>query len=135
MEAKKIVSRDPATMGGEMVFTGSRVPARALVDYLVAGRDLEEFLDDFPTIPREQAVGYLTLSVEAVDAERDIQQQIEHATRGGGQSADGRRHRLLGDLGEEELSSLGGRQRITPSEKGSGSSDVSRDHDHYLAEG
>jgi uncharacterized protein (DUF433 family) len=53
-------------MGGELVFAGTRVPARALVDYLRAGHTLEAFLDDFPTVRREQAEGYLQASVEAL---------------------------------------------------------------------
>ncbi len=62
----KIVSRDPEVMSGELVFAGTRVEVKTLVDYLKAGHPLDEFLDDFPTVGREQAEGYLQMSLEAV---------------------------------------------------------------------
>lgn len=54
-----IIVRDPDILGGTPVFKGTRVPIEALWDYLKAGDTLEEFLDDFPTVKREQAVGLL----------------------------------------------------------------------------
>lgn len=60
------VSRDPRVMGGAVVFTGTRVPVEILVDYLVAGDTLEDFLRDFPTVSGEQAAGYLRMTPEAV---------------------------------------------------------------------
>lgn len=71
MDTKDIVSRDPEVMGGELVFAGTRVPVQALVDYLKAGHALEIFLDDFPTVGRDQAEGYLQASVGAVDGLRE----------------------------------------------------------------
>ena len=65
---KKIVSRDPEVMSGELVFAGTRVEVKTLVDYLKAGHPLDEFLDDFPTVSREQAGGYLQATLEAADA-------------------------------------------------------------------
>jgi uncharacterized protein (DUF433 family) len=53
------VHSDPEILGGTPVFTGSRVPVRALFDYLERGRPLAEFLDDFPTVDKAQAVGVL----------------------------------------------------------------------------
>lgn len=50
---------DPEILGGTPVFVGTRVPVRALLDYLEAGRDLDEFLDDFPSVSRAQAVAAL----------------------------------------------------------------------------
>ena len=47
---------DPDILGGTPVFIGTRVPVRTLLDYLAAGDSLEEFLDHFPTVSREQAV-------------------------------------------------------------------------------
>jgi uncharacterized protein (DUF433 family) len=64
MEEAKIVSRDPEVMSGELVFAGTRVEIKTLVDYLKAGHTLDEFLDDFPTVSREQAEGYLEMSLE-----------------------------------------------------------------------
>jgi len=48
------------------VFTGTRVPVKNLIDYLEAGDSLEEFLDDFPSVSREQAVAALELAKEAL---------------------------------------------------------------------
>ena len=53
------VHSDPEILGGTPVFVGTRVPVRALLDYLEHGRPLAEFLDDFPTVKKAQAVGVL----------------------------------------------------------------------------
>ena len=53
---------DPEIVSGTPVFVGSRVPIAALFDYLTAGDGLDEFLDDFPTVRREQAVGALEVA-------------------------------------------------------------------------
>jgi uncharacterized protein (DUF433 family) len=53
------VHSDPEILGGTPVFVGTRVPVRALFDYLERGRALPEFLDDFPSVKKEQAVGVL----------------------------------------------------------------------------
>ncbi len=52
----KIVSRDKDILGGTAVFHGTRVPIEALWDYLKAGDTLEEFLEDFPSVNRKQAI-------------------------------------------------------------------------------
>ena len=52
---------DPEKMSGTPVFTGTRVPISHLFDYLEAGDSLDVFLDDFPTVAREQALGVLEL--------------------------------------------------------------------------
>ena len=67
-KTEKVVSRDPEVVSGELVFTGTHVPAKNLVDYLKAGDTLDVFLDDFPSVTREQAVAYLEMSLEATDA-------------------------------------------------------------------
>ena len=54
-----VVHSDPDILGGTPVFIGTRVPVRTLLDYLSAGDTLEEFLDHFPTVSREQAVAAL----------------------------------------------------------------------------
>ncbi len=48
-------------LSGTPVFRGTRVPVKNLFDYLKAGDDLDEFLDDFPTVTRTQAIGVLEL--------------------------------------------------------------------------
>ena len=54
-----IIHSDPEILGGTPVFVGTRVPARALIDYLEGGHPLDEFLDDFPSVSREQAIAAL----------------------------------------------------------------------------
>jgi uncharacterized protein (DUF433 family) len=55
-------------MGGTPVFVGTRVPFQTLLDYLEGGRPLAEFLDDFPTVTRDQAVAALEQAKEALFA-------------------------------------------------------------------
>ena len=61
-----VVHRDPEVMGGTPVFVGTRVPFQTLLDYLEAGDPLGEFLDDFPTVTREQAVAALEQAKDAL---------------------------------------------------------------------
>jgi uncharacterized protein (DUF433 family) len=56
---KSVIHTDPEILGGAPVFVGTRVPVKALLDYLEAGHSLNEFLDDFPSVRREQAVAAL----------------------------------------------------------------------------
>jgi len=53
--AQRLITRNENILGGIPVFTGTRVPVKTLFDYLKANHPLEEFLDDFPTVAREQA--------------------------------------------------------------------------------
>jgi uncharacterized protein (DUF433 family) len=57
-----VIVKDPKILGGTPVFRGTRVPFQALLDYLEGGQDLEEFLDDFPTVTREAAIAALELA-------------------------------------------------------------------------
>lgn len=59
MNLDQIVHSDPEIVSGEPVFVGTRVPVRNLLDYLEGGESLETFLDDFPSVSREQAVAFL----------------------------------------------------------------------------
>jgi uncharacterized protein (DUF433 family) len=54
-----IISSSPEVMGGTPVFTGTRVPVQTLLDYLKAGESINDFLDGFPTVNREQVVAFL----------------------------------------------------------------------------
>jgi uncharacterized protein (DUF433 family) len=56
--------KDPDILGGTPVFRGTRVPFQALLDYLQGGQNLDEFLDDFPTVTREAAIASLELAKE-----------------------------------------------------------------------
>ncbi len=62
----RVVHSDPEILGGTPVFVGTRVPVHALVDYLEGGHPLDEFLDDFPSVSREQAIAALELAREAL---------------------------------------------------------------------
>ena len=64
MNVKEIIEVDPEKMSGTPVFTGTRVPINHLFDYLEAGDSLDKFLNDFPTVTREQALGLLELMRE-----------------------------------------------------------------------
>ncbi len=68
MDIRKIVHSDPEILGGVLVFVGTRVPVKTLYDYLEAGDSLDEFLDDFPGVTREQAVAALELGREMTEA-------------------------------------------------------------------
>ena len=59
MDPKQIVHSDPDIVSGTPVFVGTRVPVQALLDYLEGGETIEEFLDDFPSVSRVQAVAFL----------------------------------------------------------------------------
>ncbi len=60
------VHSHPGIMSGTPVFVGTRVPFQTLLDYLEAGQPLADFLDDFPTVPREQAIAALEQAKEAL---------------------------------------------------------------------
>jgi uncharacterized protein (DUF433 family) len=55
----RLVSRDGEIMSGALCFTGTRVPVKNLFDYLEGGSSIEEFLEDFPSIPRSTAIAVL----------------------------------------------------------------------------
>lgn len=66
MSKPQVVHSDPQIMGGTPVFVGTRVPFQTLLDYLQAGDPLAEFLEDFPTVSREQAVAALEQAKDAL---------------------------------------------------------------------
>jgi uncharacterized protein (DUF433 family) len=67
-----VIHSDAETLGGTPVFVGTRVPFQALIDYLEAGQSLDEFLEDFPTVSREQAVAALEQAKEALLADAPL---------------------------------------------------------------
>ena len=68
MKKEEILSRDPEVMNGALVFAGTRVPVEILVQHLTAGDAIDVFLEDFPTVTREQAIAYREMTLEAADA-------------------------------------------------------------------
>lgn len=57
--SQEIIIRNPQIMSGTPVFRGTRVPFQTLLDFLEGGETLDEFLDNFPTVTREDAIGAL----------------------------------------------------------------------------
>jgi uncharacterized protein (DUF433 family) len=49
----------PEILGGTPVFSGTRVPIQTLIDYLEGGQSIDEFLEGFPTVSREQVIAFL----------------------------------------------------------------------------
>ena len=68
--AQTVISRSSDVMSGASVFVGTRVPVQSLLDYLAGGHPLEEFLEDFPTVRREQAIELLRKLKESLATAR-----------------------------------------------------------------
>ncbi len=58
-ETKQIVHSDPEILGGTPVFIGTRVPLQNLIDSLTGGESIEEFLEGFPSVKREQVLAFI----------------------------------------------------------------------------
>jgi len=72
VEHQSTVYSDPEILEGTPVFVGTRVPFQTLIDYLEEGQSLAEFLADFPTVGRDQAIAALEEAKEAVLAHARI---------------------------------------------------------------
>ena len=59
---QSVICRDPEVMGGMPVFCGTRVPVQTLIEYLEAGDSIDEFLEGFPMMTREQVNAFLSTS-------------------------------------------------------------------------
>jgi uncharacterized protein (DUF433 family) len=68
MDPKQIIHSDPEILGGTPVFIGTRVPAHALIDFLESGDTMEDFLENYPGVSREQVVAFLEEASEALVA-------------------------------------------------------------------
>jgi len=62
----KLIERCPEILGGTSVFSGARVPVRNLMEHLGASDRLDDFLEDYPKITREQAIGLLEQATTAL---------------------------------------------------------------------
>lgn len=69
MQTQELIVSSPDILGGTPVFFGTRVPVKNLTDYIEAGDTLDEFLEDFPSVSREQAVEFLEQAKEALIAQ------------------------------------------------------------------
>lgn len=57
--SQPIITCSPDVLGGTPVFTGTRVPVQTLLDYLEGGETIDDFLEGFPTVKREQVIAFL----------------------------------------------------------------------------
>ena len=62
MKLESVISSDPETLGGTPLFVGTRVPVRSLFDNLEAGDSIDDFLEGFPSVRREQVIAVLEAS-------------------------------------------------------------------------
>ena len=68
MKMRAVVVIDPEIMSGEPCFAGTRVPVRALLDYIEGGDSIDEFLGQYPTVQRQQAIDFLEQASERLFA-------------------------------------------------------------------
>ena len=66
MPLSQVVHSDPEILGGTPVFVGTRVPVQSLFDYLECGETLDDFLRQFPSVRREQAIAALDLARDSL---------------------------------------------------------------------
>ena len=66
MRHEEIIQSNPEILGGVPVFTGTRVPVRSFFDHLEAGDSIDDFLEGFPSVRREQVIALLEISQERV---------------------------------------------------------------------
>lgn len=62
MLEKEIINADPEILGGTPVFSGTRVPIRSLFDHLEGGDSIDDFLEGFPSVRRDQVIALLEMS-------------------------------------------------------------------------
>jgi len=66
MKAEELIQTDPEILGGTPVFSGTRVPIRSLFDHLEGGDSIDDFLEGFPSVRRDQVVALLEMSQQRV---------------------------------------------------------------------
>jgi uncharacterized protein (DUF433 family) len=81
MTHSPVVQSNPEILGGEPVFAGTRVPVRNLIDYLEHGSSLDEFLTDFPSVTRGQAVSVLEMAREAAGVHEPSGRYLQYLDR------------------------------------------------------
>lgn len=69
MKTSELIVCSPEILSGTPVFSGTRVPVKNLTDYLEAGDTLDVFLEDFPSVSREQTIAFLEQAKEALLAQ------------------------------------------------------------------
>jgi uncharacterized protein (DUF433 family) len=66
MKKEEVIQSDPEILGGTPVFSGTRVPIRSLFDHLEGGDSIDDFLEGFPSVRRDQVIAVLEISQERV---------------------------------------------------------------------
>lgn len=62
----QIIASSPEVMGGTPVFAGTRVPVQTLMDYIKGGESIDDFLDGFPTVTKEEVIAFLEVAQEQI---------------------------------------------------------------------
>lgn len=93
-----VVEIDPEIMSGSPCFAGTRVPIQNLIDYLEGGDSIEEFLDGFPSVSREQVIAFLE-GVKAPGALREAEQDIKEGRLISSEQMSARIHDWIGIAG------------------------------------
>jgi uncharacterized protein (DUF433 family) len=73
MDIRQLITIDKQILNGQPVFSGTRVPVASLIDHLEAGVSLDEFLEDFPGVTREQAISLLEAANKILTSENIAQ--------------------------------------------------------------
>jgi uncharacterized protein (DUF433 family) len=81
--AGEVIVKDPDILGGIPVFRGTRVPFQALLDHLEGGQNLDEFIDDFPTVTREAAISALELAISVLLLDECIPRKLNRVDNAG----------------------------------------------------
>jgi uncharacterized protein (DUF433 family) len=95
------IARYPDIQGGAPIFAGTRVPVSSLFEYLESGKDLRVFLEDFPTVEREQAVRVLMLGREKLLERGELHDLVDQLGEEQAREALSLLRRLLRDTGRE----------------------------------
>lgn len=66
MEDQQVIHSDPEILGGTPIFSGTRVPIRSLFDHLEGGDSIDDFLEGFPSVSRDQVIALLEMSQSRV---------------------------------------------------------------------
>ena len=72
----RAINIDKETMGGTPVFYGTRVPVQTLFDYLEGGDKIEDFLDDYPSVKKEQTIEVLEMAMKTLTLEKVLNENF-----------------------------------------------------------
>ena len=81
MKRSSLVHSDPDILGGTPVFAGTRVPVQTLLDYLEGGESIDDFLEGFPSVKREQIVAFLDAAGRVIVPARKLPRLTDDIVR------------------------------------------------------